>query len=61
MHLYKTSKGNILKRGAKNFLLIDDWDKLINQLDLYTHLLQLSGTTDTISEKDAAGYINDFL
>jgi 2-dehydro-3-deoxy-D-arabinonate dehydratase len=61
MHLYKTSKGNILKQGAKNFLLNDEWDTLINQLDLYTHLLQLSGITDVISEKDATGYINDYL
>ena len=61
MHLYKTSKGNILKKGAGFFLLNDDWDKLINQPDLYTHLLQLSGNTDAISEKDATGYINNFL
>lgn len=61
MHLYKTSKGNVLKQGAKFFLLNDDWDTLINQPDLYTHLLQLSGTTGEISEKDATGYINDFL
>ena len=35
MHLYKTSKGNILKQETKFFLLNDDWDTLINQQDLY--------------------------
>jgi len=61
MHLYKTSKGSILKQGAKFFLLNSDWDTLINQPDLYTHLLQLSGTADAISEEDATGHINNYL
>jgi 2-dehydro-3-deoxy-D-arabinonate dehydratase len=34
---------------------------LINQADLYTHLLQLSHTTNAISEVNATGYINNYL
>jgi 2-dehydro-3-deoxy-D-arabinonate dehydratase len=61
MHLYKTSEGNILTHGAKSFLLNHDWDTLINHLDLYTYLLQLSETAETISEQDAADLINNYL
>lgn len=61
MHLYKTSKGNILKYEAKAFLLNDDWDALINRENLYNHLLQLTETTVTLSEELAENYINNFI
>ncbi|MEP7106762.1 MAG: fumarylacetoacetate hydrolase family protein [Ferruginibacter sp.] len=61
MHLYKTSKGNILKQGTKTFILYDDWDSLINQQDLYAHLLQLSETVESISEEHAEDLLNNYL
>ena len=61
MHLYKTSKGNILKQEDKFFLLNDDWDTLINQQNLHTHLLQLSKTAEAINEESATDFIDNFL
>ena len=61
MHLYKTFKGNILKQETQFFLLNDDWDKLINQANLYTHLLQLCKTAETINEESATDFINNYL
>ncbi len=61
MHLYKTSKGNILKKDTKSFLLNDDWDMLINQADLYNHLLQLAATAETINDEQASDLINNYL
>ncbi len=61
MHLYKTSKGNIFKQDTQFFLLNDDWDKLINQPNLYTHLLQLCKTAKRINEEPATDCINNYL
>ena len=61
MHLYKTSKGNILKYETKAFLLNDDWDALINRENLFNHFLQLTETTETLSEELAENYINNFI
>lgn len=61
MHLYKTSKGNILKYETKAFLLNDDWDSLINRENLYNHLLQLSETRARLNEEIAENYINNFI
>ncbi|MEO6328026.1 MAG: fumarylacetoacetate hydrolase family protein [Ginsengibacter sp.] len=61
MHLYKTSKGNILKSGDKSFLITEDWDVLINQQNLYTHLQQLSMTAGTISEEQSNDFVTNYL
>src|ERR1700712_2833551 len=61
MHLYKTLEGNILREENKFFLLNEDWDTLINQPDLYIHLLHLTEITDTISEEEAKDYIENHL
>jgi 2-dehydro-3-deoxy-D-arabinonate dehydratase len=61
MHLYKTSKGNILKQEAGSFLLDHDWDTLINQQNLYAHLLQLTATAERISQEQADDGINNYL
>lgn len=61
MHLYKTTKGNILKQETNFFLLNDDWDTLINQQDLYAHLLHISATAETIHEEYAGDLINNYL
>ena len=61
MHLYKTSKGNILKFDTKSFLIIQDWDTLINQQNLYDHFKQLAVSADIISEEQSNDYINNYL
>lgn len=59
MHLYKTSKGNILHLQDKYFLLSADWDALINQPNLYSYLLQLSTTAEAIASVDANNIIKE--
>jgi 2-dehydro-3-deoxy-D-arabinonate dehydratase len=61
MHLYKTSKGNILNQETKSFLLKDDWDELINRQELYNYLLQITSTAEAISEEHADHLINNYL
>ena len=59
MHLYKTSKGNILHLEEKYFLLKDNWDALINQRHLYSYLLQLSTAADAIAGEEANNIIRE--
>ncbi|MDB5276343.1 MAG: 2-hydroxyhepta-2,4-diene,7-dioate isomerase [Ferruginibacter sp.] len=59
MHLYKTSKGIILQLQDNYFLLKDDWDLLINQQNLYSHLLQLSASAEAMTHEDAANNIKE--
>lgn len=47
MQLYKTTKGNILTHNGTSFILDREWGKLINQENLYSHLLYLV----TVSKK----------
>ena len=61
MHLYKTSKGNILKQEESFFLLNEDWDTLINQQNLYNHLLQLTTNAQKIEEAFTKNLINNYL
>ncbi|MCW3093043.1 MAG: 2-hydroxyhepta-2,4-diene,7-dioate isomerase [Ferruginibacter sp.] len=61
MHLYKTSKGNVLQNDTKSVLLEDDWDTLINRQDLYQHLSQLASSTEAISEEHKEYLISNFL
>ena len=61
MHLYKTSRGAILKSGGQSFLLSEDWNKLINQQNLYEYLQQLSSAAYTIDEDQSQDYINNYL
>jgi 2-dehydro-3-deoxy-D-arabinonate dehydratase len=61
MHLYKTTKGPVLRINSQSFLLEDDWDSLINQTDLYQHLLSATGNGQLIDEDQAHGYISNYL
>src|SRR5258706_2369064 len=61
MHLYKTSKGNILKFDNQFFLVREDWDTLINQQNLYDHLNRLSANADVINEEQSNDYITNYL
>lgn len=46
MKLFKTSSGIILQKENNNYLLNDDWDKLINHDDLFTFLSNQKNKTD---------------
>src|ERR1700733_15201286 len=61
MHLYKTSKGNILKFNDQSFLLTEDWDILINQQNLYERLQKLSANAEVISEEQSSDYLTNYL
>jgi len=61
MHLYKTSKGSILKFDNQFFLLREDWDTLINQQNLYDHLNRSSANADVINEEQSNDYITNYL
>ncbi len=61
MHLYKTSKGNILSTGTAYFLAADNWDTLINQENLYAHLQELTAFAESITAEHAENFINNYL
>lgn len=62
MHLYKTKKGNILHQNANWFLIEQEWDRVINQQNLFGHLSQLASTTQQLSPAQAENFIaNDLL
>jgi 2-dehydro-3-deoxy-D-arabinonate dehydratase len=62
MHLYRTTKGNILRQNEKFFRLNGDWDELINQDNLYQHLLQATSNLEAIPGEEAQDIIsNDLL
>jgi len=61
MHLYKTSKGIVLRDNGNSFLLHDGWDELINQHDLNKYLKKMAGSAKTISESEGDNLIDNFL
>ena len=50
MHLYKTTKGNIVSHNNTAFLIDEEWDALINQENLFAHLLKISAVSKVIAE-----------
>ncbi|MEO6000767.1 MAG: fumarylacetoacetate hydrolase family protein [Chitinophagaceae bacterium] len=61
MHLYKTSKGSIVKHNNQSYLLDADWDSLINQENLYQHLLQTINELSALPEDKAADILKNYL
>jgi 2-dehydro-3-deoxy-D-arabinonate dehydratase len=61
MHLYKTSKGNILKQNEKWYQLNGDWDELINQNNLYEYLSQSTAGVDAMANAEAEDIVNNYL
>ena len=59
MHLYKTSKGNILNQKSNWFLMREEWDILINQQNLYDHLSQEAKKADIINLIQAEDFITN--
>src|SRR5689334_3680908 len=61
MHLYKTSKGNLLQQNGKWFQLNEDWDSLINRDNLYQHLVQLAEGVEPLSDNQGEDLIKNYL
>lgn len=61
MHLYKSSKGNILLHEDQYFSLEGDWDELINQHGLYHQLAAAATGAALIDAKEAEDRIANYL
>ncbi|MGC4037267.1 MAG: fumarylacetoacetate hydrolase family protein [Chitinophagaceae bacterium] len=61
MHLYKTTEGNVLKYNGKSFLLTDNWDTLINQQNLYSHLMHSILSAQSIPDEQSNSLIAEHL
>lgn len=61
MHLYKTTNGAVLRHRNQSFLIAGDWDGLINQRNLYQHLLGLTENAAVLETSEADAYINQHL
>ncbi len=61
MHLYKTTKGNILKHDQRSYLVEGDWDTIINQENLYQSLLEIAGSAAVIEEQQSAEMLEQLL
>jgi 2-dehydro-3-deoxy-D-arabinonate dehydratase len=59
MQLYKTTKGNILFHNDKSFIIDKEWDLLINQENLYSHLLYLTSNSKVLNKETFTEIIND--
>jgi 2-dehydro-3-deoxy-D-arabinonate dehydratase len=61
MHLFKTKKGNILQQNSEWFLLAEEWDQLINQKSLFSHLAQQAKKAERLTPDQAEEFISKEL
>lgn len=61
MHLYKTSKANIVQANGKYYLMNDSWDELINRDDLFGYISGLCVDDNILDDEQAEHFINDYL
>ena len=61
MHLFKTKKGNILQLNSEWFLLVAEWDQLINQQNLFYYLTQVASKSERLSPSQAEDFIKHDL
>jgi len=61
MHLYKTSKGNILKASGTYYLMDDTWDELINRDGLFKYLAGLCVDDNILADEQAEHFIKGYL
>ena len=61
MKIYKLTGGIIVQSQAKNYLLDEEWDNLINRDNLYQYLAEKIAGLDYISEETASALIRDSL
>ncbi len=61
MQIFKTSKGAVLQLNNQSFLIKEEWDVLINQANLYDHLLSLTKKEELLHSEEAEDYISNYL
>ncbi len=61
MHLYKTSKGNLLKFEDKFYVTESDWDTLINRDGLYGYLIEKVSEQSPMDDEHAADWLDHYL
>jgi len=61
MHLYKTTKGNLLIDENKSYVLKEEWNSLINQKNLFTHLSSFKKSSTEISQAESDELIHHHL
>jgi len=61
MHLYKTSKGNILRAKGISYFINETWDNILSHENLYQYLVGLLNAENQISEDQADYIINNHL
>jgi 2-dehydro-3-deoxy-D-arabinonate dehydratase len=52
MKLYKTSKGIVLQSENEVYILTEDWDTIINQINLFEYLLLQKETAKQVSQDE---------
>ena len=61
MHLYKTARGALLSHERQFYLVEEEWDRLINQQDLYGHLNTVKARSRIIDENLATDLMQNYL
>ncbi len=61
MHLYKTSKGNMVKHNDTSFIIEGDWDSIINQGNLFQYLLDAINKSTLITEGQSGEMLENYI
>lgn len=61
MHLYKTSKGNVVTHNDTSFIIEGDWDTIINQENLFQYLLDAINKSTLITEGQSGEMLENYI
>ncbi len=61
MHLYKTSKGNVARHNDTSFIIEGDWDHIINQENLYQHLIDVINKSTVITDGQYGEMLENYI
>jgi 2-dehydro-3-deoxy-D-arabinonate dehydratase len=61
MHLYKTPAGPLLMHQEVGYLLLGEWDAIVNQSNLHHHLARLVEKSKSLSEGDTQNLLKQIL
>src|SRR4051794_12083286 len=61
MHLYKTTKGIIIKHNDESFLLQHNWNDLINRDNLFNYLKEIINDAETLNGDACDDLINNYV
>lgn len=60
MHLYKTTKGAVLRYHQQAYIIAEDWDAMINQRNLYAHLSSIVESAEKLSDEQVTDLISNY-